>query len=203
MNRYSVCAPYSMNTDTKWTLFSHRKEGPFDTTWMNLECITQWNTLWWLFSFQVVSNSHDPMDCSIPGFLSSPSSWVCPSSCPLNRWCHPTISSSVALFSCCLPSLSQIQKRTHLWFHLYEISRIVKPRKHILVVSRDGQYGFGASLGDDENVLELDHGDACTTLWIYRNHWILSFMVCLLHFLKNQPQGDSSSAQLDGAVARR
>ena len=28
----------------------------------------------------------------------SPSPGVCPSSCPLNRWCHPTISSSVALF---------------------------------------------------------------------------------------------------------
>ena len=25
---------------------------------------------------------------------------VCPNSCPLSRWCHPTISSSVALFSC-------------------------------------------------------------------------------------------------------
>ena len=32
----------------------------------------------------------------------SPSHWVCPSSCPLNWWCHPTISSSVALF--CLQS---------------------------------------------------------------------------------------------------
>ena len=30
----------------------------------------------------------------------SPSPRVCPSSCPLNQWCHPTISSSVALFSC-------------------------------------------------------------------------------------------------------
>ena len=27
--------------------------------------------------------------------------WVCPSSCPLNRWCHPTISLSVTLFSFC------------------------------------------------------------------------------------------------------
>ena len=30
--------------------------------------------------------------------LSSPG--VCPNSCPLNQWCHPTISSSVALFLC-------------------------------------------------------------------------------------------------------
>ena len=30
----------------------------------------------------------------------SPSPGVCPSSCPLHQWCHPTISSSVTLFSC-------------------------------------------------------------------------------------------------------
>ena len=30
----------------------------------------------------------------------SPSPGVCPSSCPLNRWCHPSISSSVTLFFC-------------------------------------------------------------------------------------------------------
>ena len=29
---------------------------------------------------------------------------VCPSSCPLNRWCHPTISSSAVPFSSCLQS---------------------------------------------------------------------------------------------------
>ena len=29
---------------------------------------------------------------------------VCPSSCPLNQWCCPTISSSVPLFSSCLQS---------------------------------------------------------------------------------------------------
>ena len=31
-----------------------------------------------------------------------PSPGVCPSSCPLNHWCHLTISPSVALFSFCL-----------------------------------------------------------------------------------------------------
>ena len=34
----------------------------------------------------------------------SPSPRVCRSSCPLNWWCHPTISSSVTLFSSCLQS---------------------------------------------------------------------------------------------------
>ena len=36
--------------------------------------------------------------------LSLTISQVCPSSCPLNWWCHPTISSSAALFSFCLQS---------------------------------------------------------------------------------------------------
>ena len=34
----------------------------------------------------------------------SPSPEVCSNSCPLNQWCHPTISSSVVPFSSCLQS---------------------------------------------------------------------------------------------------
>ena len=34
----------------------------------------------------------------------SPSSGACSNSCPLNQWCHPTISSSVFPFSSCLQS---------------------------------------------------------------------------------------------------
>ena len=47
-----------------------------------------------------------PMDCSMPGFLPcpSPSPRACSNSCPLSRWCHPTISSSVVPFSSCLQS---------------------------------------------------------------------------------------------------
>ena len=42
------------------------------------------------------------VDCSMSGRLPhlSLSPGVCSNSCPLNRWCHPTISSSVASFSC-------------------------------------------------------------------------------------------------------
>ena len=58
-----------------------------------------------LFSRSVVSNhlqphglQHSRLPCPplSPGF--------CPNSCPLSQWCHPTISSSVALFSSCLLS---------------------------------------------------------------------------------------------------
>ena len=45
--------------------------------------------------------SFDPIDCRTPGFPPSLSPGVCSNSCPLNRWCHPTISSSVnPCFSC-------------------------------------------------------------------------------------------------------
>ena len=47
----------------------------------------------------------DLMDCSIPGLTCpSPTPRAYPNSCPLSRWCHPTISSSVIPFSSCLQS---------------------------------------------------------------------------------------------------
>ena len=54
-----------------------------------------------LFSRQVVSSSlqpHEQQHARQP--CPSPSSWVCSNSCPLNWWCHPTISSFVVPFSC-------------------------------------------------------------------------------------------------------
>ena len=61
------------------------------------------------FSFCSIAKScptlWDPMDWSPPGFpVPSASPSVCPSSCPLDQYCHPTISSSVTLYSICLQS---------------------------------------------------------------------------------------------------
>ena len=57
------------------------------------------------FSRSVVSDSlqphrlqHDRLPCP------SPTPRGCSNSCPLNRWCHPIISSSVVPFSSCLQS---------------------------------------------------------------------------------------------------
>ena len=46
----------------------------------------------------------DPMNHSTPGLPAcpSPTPGIYPNSCPLNQWCHPTISSSVIPFSSCL-----------------------------------------------------------------------------------------------------
>ena len=46
----------------------------------------------------------DHMDCSTSGFPLLHSPKVCSNSCPLSRWCHPTISSSVIPFPSCLQS---------------------------------------------------------------------------------------------------
>ena len=46
----------------------------------------------------------DPMDWCTPPPCPSPTPRACSNSYPLSRWCHPTISSSVAPFSTCLQS---------------------------------------------------------------------------------------------------
>ena len=54
------------------------------------------------FSHSVVSNSlqpHEPQHTRPP--CPSPTPRVYPNSCPLSRWCHPTISSCVVPFSSC------------------------------------------------------------------------------------------------------
>ena len=64
-----------------------------------------WQTLFLLFSCQVLSNSLWPHWLQNTRHL-CPLLFarVCPSSCPLNQWCHPTILCSVVPFSFCLQS---------------------------------------------------------------------------------------------------
>ena len=57
------------------------------------------------FSHSVVSGSlgsHELQHARLP--CPSPTPKACSNSCSSNRWCHPTISSSVILFSSCLQS---------------------------------------------------------------------------------------------------
>ena len=72
------------------------------------ECCTLFNAFSLVhFSCSVTSNSlqpHEPQCTRLPCL--SPTPWVHPKSCSLNRWSHPTISSSVIPFSSCPQSLS-------------------------------------------------------------------------------------------------
>ena len=61
------------------------------------------------FSHSVVSDSVTPWTAARQASLSITNSHSYPNSCPLNQWCHPTISSSVVPFSycycCCVASV--------------------------------------------------------------------------------------------------
>ena len=65
----------------------------------------------------VMSNSfqpHGPQHDRPPCPLSTPG--VHPNSCPLSRWCHPTISTSVVPFSSCLQSFPASGSFPMSWF---------------------------------------------------------------------------------------
>ena len=71
-------------------------------------CFTKTRIYFLLFSRSVMSNSlwpyglqHTRLPCPLP------SPRACSNSCPLSRWCHPTISSSVIPFSSCPQSFPE------------------------------------------------------------------------------------------------
>ena len=76
-----------------------------------------WNIFSVQFSHLVVSDSlwpHELQHASTPS--PSPPPGVLPNSCPLSRWCPPTISSSVAPFSSCLQSFPVSESFTRSQF---------------------------------------------------------------------------------------
>ena len=93
-----------MSIISKWKTFEYSLR--WDENWLKWNSMYSMSSLWtykWLllFSHQVVYNSswlHGLQHTRFPCPSLSPR--VCPSSCPLHRWYHPTISSSVTLFSC-------------------------------------------------------------------------------------------------------
>lgn len=69
---------------------------------------------------------------------------------------------------------SQIQKSTVGWFHVEEMSRLrksIKTDSRPVAAGTGGKRawgvtanGYGTSFRGDQNVLELDSGNGCTTL---------------------------------------
>ena len=73
-------------------------------------CKQCWNQHWGSVQFicSVVSDSLQPhglQQARLPCL--SPTPGACSNSCPLSRWCHPTISSFVVPFSSCLQSFPE------------------------------------------------------------------------------------------------
>ena len=87
-----------------WQLDNHSQNSPSSSsppTSLSFHCFT----LSVQFNHSVVSDSlrpHEPQHARPP--CPSPTPRVYPNSCPLSRWCHLTISSSVIPFSSCLQS---------------------------------------------------------------------------------------------------
>ena len=81
-----------------------------------------------LFSHQVVSDSSRPRGLQHARLLyPSPSPRVCPSSCPLNRWCHLTASSSVSLssWSVCRVGKMYSVPPPPVWMHSFPINAVM------------------------------------------------------------------------------
>ena len=89
----------------RWILLPNLKDEETEVQRKEEVCLRHISSKWQLFSRQVVSYSsrlHGQQHARFP--CPSPSPGVCSSSCPLHQWCHPTFSSSVALFSFFLQS---------------------------------------------------------------------------------------------------
>ena len=108
---------------------------------------TTWSWFFFFFFFlcgcchSVVSNSlwpHGQHYCRLPCPSLSP--WVCLNSCPLSQWCHPTISSSVTLFSSCSQSypasgsFPMSWPFVHRWPKYWSFSTS-PPNKHLGLIS--------------------------------------------------------------------
>ena len=94
------------------------EEVNFSITFSSVQSLQSWLTLC------------DPMDCSTSG-LPSQTPRVYSNSYPLNRWYHPTISSSVNPFSC-------LQSYTYLWYfellHFISLSMFYNLFNHFRIV---------------------------------------------------------------------
>ena len=85
------------------------------------------------FSRSVMSDSlrpHEPQHARPP--CPSPTPGVYPSSCPLSRWCHPTISSSVVSFSSC-PQSFPASGSFQVFFNLYFKKSVYLPLTQCVV----------------------------------------------------------------------
>ena len=74
----------------------------FLTCWICDSCAVQLSCSVMTDSLRPHGLQHSRLPCP------SPTPRACSESCPLSRWCHPTISSSVIPFSSCLQSLSLV-----------------------------------------------------------------------------------------------
>jgi len=85
-------------TELNWTELNETSSTPFFKPLRSISSVQ--------FSHSFMSNSFRPHESQhIRPLCASPTPGVYPNSCPLSRWCHPAISSSVIPFASCPQSL--------------------------------------------------------------------------------------------------
>ena len=134
-----------------------------------------------LFSRQVVSKClrpHGLQHTRLP--CPSPSPRVRPNSCPFNWWCHPTISSSVALFSFCCQSFPASAS--------FPVSQLFTSggqstgaSASVLPKSVQGWYTLRLSGLIPLLSKGLSRGFSSTTVWKHQFFGVLPFIVHLSH----------------------
>ena len=120
----------------------------------------------------------DTVDCNMPGFPVHHQLPACSNSCPLSQWCHPTLSSSVVLFSSAF-NLSQDQGLFQWVSSLHQVAKVLElqlqhqsfqwtPRTDIL---QNGLVGSPCSPRDSQE-------SSPTPQFKSINSLVLSFLYC-------------------------
>ena len=110
------------------------------------------------------------MDCSTPGFPVHHQLGVYSKLCPLNRWCHPTISTSVIPFSCLqsFPAPGSFPMNQHFasGAKYWSFSFIISPSNEYsgLISFRMGWLDLLSVQGTLKHLLQ-HHGSQASILW--------------------------------------
>ena len=106
----------------------------------------------------------NPMACSTPGLLVPHISWSCPSSCPLNWWCHQTITPSVDTFSFCPQSFpasgSFLMSVLHLRYWSFSFSISPSNEYSGLISFRTDWFALLAAQGTLKSLLQYHSSKA-------------------------------------------
>ena len=127
---------------------------------------------------------------------SSPSPGACSNSCPLNQWCHPTISSSIIPFSSCLQSFPTsgsflglfrnlnylclshyLFKSSLLWKHLYCLFELNVTAQKAVVENTEFKFGM------ETMIYIYIYMCGCIYIYIWNRNMFLSVYVhtCRIH----------------------
>ena len=104
-------------------------------------------------------------------------------SCPLSKWCYPTISSSVTLFSSCLQSFPALESSPKSWLFTSG-SQSIEALASVFPVNIQGWFPLGLT-GLILQSKGLWRVFSSTTIWMHYDAWVicLTFVSSHGHFI--------------------